>query len=50
MFYDVPAKRTEVDIVVETRDSAHVEEIINRLSAGGFNTQRLDDTASDTGI
>ena len=50
MFYDVPAKRTEVDIVVETRDSAHVEEIINRLSAGGFNTRRLDDTASETGI
>ena len=50
MFYDVPAKRTEVDIVVETRDSAHVEKIINRLSAGGFNTRRLDDTASETGI
>ena len=50
MFYDVPAKRTEVDIVVETRDSAHVEEIINRLSAGGFNTRRLDDTARETGI
>ena len=49
MFYDVPAKRTEVDIVVETRDSAHVEEIINRLSAAGFNTRRLDDTASETG-
>tara|TARA_B100000459_G_C8501847_1_gene167719 strand:+ start:9 stop:611 length:603 start_codon:yes stop_codon:yes gene_type:complete len=50
IFYDVPAKRTEVDIVVETRDSAHVEEIIKRLSSGGFNTRRLDDTASETGI
>ena len=50
MFYDVPAKRTEVDIVLETKDSAHVEEIINCLSAGGFNTRRLDDTASETGI
>ena len=50
MFYGVPAKRTEVDIVVETRDSAHVEESIKRLSTGGFNTRRLDNTASETGI
>ena len=46
MFYDVPVKRAEVDIVVETRDSPHIEEIINRLTAAGFQTRRLDNTAS----
>ena len=47
MSYDVPVKRAEADIVVETRDSAHIEEIINRLTAAGFRTRRLDDTASE---
>ena len=47
MFYDVPVKRAEADIVVETRDSAHIEEIISRLTAAGFRTRRLDDTASE---
>ena len=46
MFYDVPVKRAEVDIVVETRDPPHIEEIINRLTAAGFQTRRLDNTAS----
>lgn len=49
MFYDVPVKRAEADIVVETRDSAHIEEIINRLTAAGYRTRRLDDTTSDFG-
>lgn len=47
MFYDVPVKRAEADIVVETRDSAHIEEIISRLTTAGFPTRRLDDTASE---
>ena len=47
MSYDVPVKRAEADIVVETRDSAHIEEIINRLTAAGFRTRRLDDTVSE---
>ena len=47
MFYDVPVKRAEADIVVETRDPAHIEEIINWLTAAGFRTRRLDDTASE---
>ena len=46
MFYDVPVKQAEVDIVVETRDSPHIEEVINRLRAAGFQTRRLDNTAS----
>ncbi|MGB0555461.1 MAG: hypothetical protein ACPGQV_23360 [Alphaproteobacteria bacterium] len=47
MFYDVPVKRAETDIVVETRDFPHIEEIINRLTAAGFQTRCLDDTASE---
>ncbi|MBT5499088.1 MAG: threonine ammonia-lyase [Alphaproteobacteria bacterium] len=47
MFYDVPVKRAEADIVMETRDAAHIEEIIDRLTAAGFRTRRLDDTASE---
>lgn len=45
MFADVPAKETELDVVVETRDEAHIRELIDRLAAGGFSTQRLSDTA-----
>jgi threonine dehydratase len=45
MFFDVPVKQAEADVVLETRDSAHVEEIINRLQAAGFPTSRLSGTA-----
>jgi len=48
MFYDVPVKRAEADIVVESRDSAHVEEIISRLTAAGFRTRRLDHKTTET--
>jgi len=47
IFYHVPVKRADADIVIETRDSAHIEEIINRLTAAGFRTRRFDDTASE---
>jgi len=49
LFYDVPIKQTEVDIVLETRGSEHIHEIINRLTAAGFKTCRLNDTANETG-
>ena len=45
MFFDVPVKQAEADIVVETRDEEHVEEIIAALTADGFPTRRLGDTA-----
>ena len=45
MFHDVPAKETELDVVVETRDEDHIRELIDRLTAGGFDTRRLSDTA-----
>ncbi len=45
MFFDVPVKQAEADVIVETRDAPHVEEIIDRLEAAGFPTTRLSDTA-----
>ena len=45
MFFDVPVKQAEADIAVETRDEEHVKEIIAALTADGFPTRRLGDTA-----
>ena len=46
MFYDVPVKLAEADVIVETRDESHIQDIIARLAAAGFPTVRLDDTAT----
>lgn len=48
MFYDVPVKKAEADVVVETRDSSHIGEIITGLNKAGYPTRRLDDTASES--
>ncbi len=45
-FYDIPVKRAEVDVVVETLDPGHVEHLIARLIAAGFPTRRLRETAA----
>ena len=45
LFYDVPVKSTQADIVVETRDQSHVREIVTRLTAAGFPCRQLGDTA-----
>lgn len=47
MFYDVPVKNAELDIMVETRDQAHVQDILTRLGAAGFPSRLLLDTADD---
>jgi threonine dehydratase len=47
LFYDVPVKLAEVDAVVETRNPAHVGEIIAALAAAGFSTRLLSNTAID---
>ena len=36
LFLDVPAKGTRLDVTVETRDSAHADEIIDALEADGY--------------
>jgi threonine dehydratase len=45
LFFDVPVKTAEVDIVVETQDADHVADIIRHLEDQGFPTRRLGDTA-----
>jgi len=42
LFLDVPAKGTRLDVTVETRDSAHADEIINALAAEGFEPLRIE--------
>lgn len=45
LFRDVPAKRAEIDAVVETRNAQHVREIVERLNAAGFKARVLGNTA-----
>ena len=39
MFSDVPAKLADLDIMVETRNPEHVEQIVSLLKAQGFRTR-----------
>jgi threonine dehydratase len=45
LFYDVPVKLAELDVVLETRDPSHVDDIIAALRAAGFPTRLLGNTA-----
>lgn len=49
LFHDVPVKLAEVDVVVETRNAAHVGELVTALTAAGFPTRLLSSTALDAG-
>jgi threonine dehydratase len=42
LFLDVPAKGARLDVTVETRDSAHVEEILRALEADGYQPVRIE--------
>jgi len=42
LFLDVPAKGARLDVTVETRDSAHVQEILAVLEAEGFQPLRIE--------
>jgi len=44
MFQDVPIKYAELDVVVETRNGAHVREILARLEQAGFPPRLLTAT------
>jgi len=48
LFYDVPVKMTELDVVVETRDQEHVQEIVQALGEAGFQTRVLGDATGDS--
>jgi threonine dehydratase len=49
LFYNVPAKQAEIDVIVETRNADHVHEIIQSLRAGGFPTRVLSAHSEDSG-
>src|SRR5579863_9090169 len=41
LFLDVPAKGAKLDVTIETRDSAHAEEIFRALAAEGYQPVRM---------
>ncbi len=47
LFHDVPAKRADIDVVLETRNSEHVKEIIASLEGHGFPTRVLSALSHD---
>ncbi len=47
LFHDVPVKMAELDVVIETRDAAHVRDIIGALGEAGFPTRLLSSTAAE---
>jgi len=49
MFYDVPVKSADVDVVVETMDTAHVDRIIEKLKESGYPTRRLNSSSAEDG-
>ncbi len=42
LFLDVPAKGAKLDVTMETRDSAHAEEIFRALAAEGYQPVRME--------
>jgi threonine dehydratase len=45
LFLDVPAKGAKLDITIETRDAAHVAEVMTALDADGFHPVRIGSAA-----
>jgi threonine dehydratase len=45
LFQDVPVTRADLDIVLETRNRAHLDEIIGRIAATGITVRVLENTA-----
>lgn len=45
LFYDIPVKQAEVDVVIETRDTKHVRGLIDDLGKAGFPARLLSSTA-----
>jgi threonine dehydratase len=47
MFFDLPVKRADIDVSLETRNPAHVGEIIAQLEKAGFPTRRLSSHSTE---
>ena len=46
LFYDVPVKQTDIDVVIETRNAEHTAEIQEKLELAGWPTFALSDVAA----
>jgi threonine dehydratase len=47
LFADVPAKRADIDVTLESRDAEHVTEILSALEEAGFPTRVLASRSTD---
>jgi threonine dehydratase len=47
MFFDLPVKRADIDVSLETRNPAHVSEIMTQLEQAGFPTRRLSSHSTE---
>ena len=47
LFYDLPIKEAEMDVVVETMDIKHVERLIAALNKAGFSTRLMGSRSAD---
>ncbi len=47
LFSEVPVKLADLDVVCETRDMIHVEEIMAKMTESGFKTILLSHSAID---
>jgi threonine dehydratase len=46
LFFQIPVKRADIDVVVETRDRAHVDVIIGKLMEAGYPAKLLGDVGA----
>ncbi len=46
LFYDIPVKMTEVDVIIETIDGSQLDDIVTALVQAGFPTVTLKNTSS----
>jgi len=47
LFQDVPVRRADLDVVLETRDRSHVDSIVGALRDAGFHTRLLSTSGTD---
>ncbi|WP_029006974.1 threonine ammonia-lyase [Azospirillum halopraeferens] len=45
LFHDVPVKMAEIDVILETRDRTHVQQLVDHLTAAGFPTELMIDVS-----
>ena len=50
LFQDVPVRRADLDVVLETRDRRHVESIVGALREAGFHTRLLSTSGTESPI